>query len=196
MNWFKSLRKKPSTPPTKEAISTERTPTFFDEAASRFASRTPDRAFDHFTPRARQVLALARKEAERLTNNFVGTEHVLLGLIRLGQGAAADLLRSQGLNLEAARVEIEKYVGAGSRQVLPGPIPFTPRTKRILAFADQEAKACKHTYVGTEHLLLALMRDGDGVAARVLNKMNIDIQQMRQAILKHFEVTPPPQSGQ
>ena len=120
---------------------------------------------NNFTPRAQQVLALARKEADRFNHNYVGTEHLLLGLIKLGQGVAVNVLQKMGLDLETVRMEVEKQVGTGPDQKMIGNIPYTPRVKKVLALAAKEAKALNHTYVGTEHILLGLLREGDGVAA-------------------------------
>src|SRR3989454_3095566 len=142
---------------------------------------------NNFTPRAQQVLALARKEADRFNHNFVGTEHLLLGLIKLGQGVAVNVLQKLGLDLETVRMEVEKQVGTGPDQKMIGNIPYTPRVKKVLALAVKEAKALNHTYVGTEHILLGLLREGDGVAARVLKNLDVDIEQTRQEILKELE---------
>ncbi len=142
---------------------------------------------NNFTPRAQQVLALARKEADRFNHNFVGTEHLLLGLIKLGQGVAVQVLQKMGLDLETVRMEVEKQVGTGPDQKMIGNIPYTPRVKKVLALAAREAKALNHTYVGTEHILLGLLREGDGVAARVLKNLDIDIEQTRQEILKELD---------
>src|SRR5580692_1035246 len=144
-------------------------------------------AMNNFTPRAQQVLALARKEADRFNHNFVGTEHLLLGLIKLGQGVAVNVLQKMGLDLETVRMEVEKQVGTGPDQKMIGNIPYTPRVKKVLALAAKEAKALNHTYVGTEHILLGLLREGDGVAARVLKTLDIDIEQTRQEILKELD---------
>src|SRR3954463_4142384 len=146
-----------------------------------------DEAMNNFTPRAQQVLALARKEADRFNHNFVGTEHLLLGLIKLGQGVAVNVLQKMGLDLETVRMEVEKQVGTGPDQKMIGNIPYTPRVKKVLALAAKEAKALNHTYVGTEHILLGLLREGDGVAARVLKNLDIDIEQTRQEILKELD---------
>src|SRR5689334_3205627 len=146
-----------------------------------------DEAMNNFTPRAQQVLALARKEADRFNHNFVGTEHLLLGLIKLGQGVAVNVLQKLGLDLETVRMEVEKQVGTGPDQKMIGNIPYTPRVKKVLALAAKEAKALNHTYVGTEHILLGLLREGDGVAARVLKNMDVDIEQTRQEILKELD---------
>src|SRR6187549_161526 len=146
-----------------------------------------DEAMNNFTPRAQQVLALARKEADRFNHNFVGTEHLLLGLIKLGQGVAVNVLQKMGLDLETVRMEVEKQVGTGPDQKMIGNIPYTPRVKKVLALAAKEAKALNHTYVGTEHILLGLLREGDGVAARVLKNLDVDIEQTRQEILKELD---------
>ena len=142
---------------------------------------------NNFTPRAQQVLALARKEADRFNHNFVGTEHLLLGLIKLGQGVAVNVLQKLGLDLETVRMEVEKQVGTGPDQKMIGNIPYTPRVKKVLALAAKEAKQLNHTYVGTEHILLGLLREGDGVAARVLKNLAVDIEQTRQEILKELD---------
>jgi len=141
----------------------------------------------NFTPRAQQVLALARKEADRFNHNFVGTEHILLGLIKLGQGVAVNVLQKMGLDLDTVRLEVEKQVGTGPDQKMIGNIPYTPRVKKVLSLANKEAKALNHTYVGTEHLLLGLLREGDGVAARVLKNLEVDIEQTRQEILRELD---------
>ena len=146
-----------------------------------------DEALNNFTPRAQQVLALARKEADRLNHNFLGTEHLLLGLIKLGQGVAVNVLQRLGLDLETVRLEVEKKVGTGPDQKVIGNIPYTPRVKKVLSLAAKEAKALNHTYVGTEHILLGLLREGDGVAARVLKDLDVDIEQARQEVLKELD---------
>jgi ATP-dependent Clp protease ATP-binding subunit ClpC len=146
-----------------------------------------DEAMNNFTPRAQQVLALARKEADRFNHNFVGTEHLLLGLIKLGQGVAVNVLQKMGLDLETVRMEVEKQVGTGPDQKMIGNIPYTPRVKKVLALAAKEAKKLNHTYVGTEHILLGLLCEGDGVAARVLKNLDVDIEQTRQEILKELD---------
>src|SRR5881628_1099797 len=146
-----------------------------------------EEAMNNFTPRAQQVLALARKEADRFNHNFVGTEHLLLGLIKLGQGVAVNVLQKIGLDLETVRMEVEKLVGTGPDQKMIGNIPYTPRVKKVLSLAAKEAKGLNHTYVGTEHILLGLLREGDGVAARVLKNMDVDIEQTRQEILKELD---------
>ncbi|MFN9024990.1 MAG: Clp protease N-terminal domain-containing protein, partial [Akkermansiaceae bacterium] len=142
---------------------------------------------NNFTPRAQQVLALARKEADRFNHAYVGTEHLLLGLIKLGQGVAVNVLERMGLELDTVRVEVEKEVGSGPPQKSPGNIPYTPRVKKVLALSNKEAKALNHSYVGTEHLLLGLLREGEGVAARVLKRLDVDIQRTRNEILAEID---------
>ena len=146
-----------------------------------------DESMNNFTPRAQQVLALARKEADRFNHSFVGTEHLLLGLINLGQGVAVNVLQKMGLDLDTVRLEVEKQVGTGPDQKLAGNIPYTPRVKKVLELSKKEAKALHHTYVGTEHILLGLLREGEGVAARVLRNLDIDIDQCRQEILHELD---------
>src|SRR2546426_1192453 len=142
---------------------------------------------NNFTPRAQQVLALARKEADRFNHNYVGTEHLLLGLIKLGQGVAVNVLQKMGLDLETVRMEVEKQVGSGPETKLVGNVPYTPRVKKVLALAGKEAKALNHSYVGTEHILLGLLREGEGVAARVLKSLELDIERTRNEILKELD---------
>jgi ATP-dependent Clp protease ATP-binding subunit ClpC len=148
---------------------------------------------NNFTPRAQQVLALARKEADRFNHNYVGTEHLLLGLIKLGQGVAVNVLQKMGLDLETVRMEVEKQVGSGPETKMVGNIPYTPRVKKVLALAGKEAKALQHSYVGTEHILLGLLREGEGVAARVLKSLEIDIERTRNEILKELDPNFAPQ---
>ena len=155
-----------------------------------------DEAMSNFTPRAQQVLALARKEADRLNHNFLGTEHLLLGLIKLGQGVAVNVLQSMGIDLETVRMEVEKQVGTGPDQKMIGNIPYTPRVKKVIALAQKEAKNLNHTYVGTEHLLLGLLREGDGVAAKVLRALDVDIEEARQRVLKELDPNFAAQSGE
>ena len=142
---------------------------------------------NNFTPRAQQVLSLARKEADRFNHNYVGTEHLLLGLIKLGQGVAVSVLQKMGLDLETVRGAVEKQVGVGQEGKSGGSIPYTPRVKKVLALAGKEAKALNHSYVGTEHILLGLLREGEGVAARVLKSLEIDIERTRNEILKELD---------
>ncbi|MFK5924293.1 MAG: ATP-dependent Clp protease ATP-binding subunit [Verrucomicrobiota bacterium] len=142
---------------------------------------------NNFTPRAQQVLALARKEADRFNHNYVGTEHLLLGLIKLGQGVAVNVLQKMNLDLETVRLEVEKQVGNGPETKMVGNIPYTPRVKKVLALAGKEANALNHSYVGTEHILLGLLREGEGVAARVLKNLEVDIERTRNEILHELD---------
>lgn len=143
---------------------------------------------NNFTPRSQQVLALARKEAAGFHHNYVGTEHLLLGLIKLGQGVAVNVLQKMGLDLETVRRAVENQVGSGMEgQVNAINIPFTPRVKKVLNLAAKEAKALNHSYIGTEHILLGLLREGEGVAARVLQSLDIDIGRCRNEILADLD---------
>ncbi len=142
---------------------------------------------NNFTPRAQQVLALSRKEADRFHHNYVGTEHLLLGLINLGQGVAVNVLQKMGLDLLTVRTAVEKQVGSGPESKPSGNIPYTPRVKKVLALAGKEAKALNHSYVGTEHILLGLLREGEGVAARVLKSLDVDIERCRNEILAELD---------
>jgi ATP-dependent Clp protease ATP-binding subunit ClpC len=155
---------------------------------------------NNFTPRAQQVLALARKEADRFHHNYVGTEHILLGLIKLGQGVAVSVLQKMGLDLETVRAAVEKQVGTGQETKMQNSIPYTPRVKKVLALAGKEAKTLNHSYVGTEHILLGLLREGEGVAARVLKSLDIDIERTRNEILREldpqFSGSQPGESGE
>lgn len=142
---------------------------------------------NNFTPRAQQVLALARKEADRFNHNYIGTEHVLLGLIKLGQGVAVSVLQRMGLDLDSVRMEVEKEVGTGPDTKSSTNIPYTPRVKKVLALANKEAKQLNHSYVGTEHILLGLLREGEGMAARVLTSLNVDLQTTRNEVLAEID---------
>jgi ATP-dependent Clp protease ATP-binding subunit ClpC len=142
---------------------------------------------NNFTPRAQQVLQLARKEADRFNHNYVGTEHLLLGLIKLGQGVAVNVLQKMGLDLETVRMEVEKQVGSGPETKIVGNVPYTPRVKKVLALAGKEAKALSHSYVGTEHILLGLLKEGEGVAARVLKNLEVDIERTKNEIQKELD---------
>lgn len=139
--------------------------------------------FERFTEKAIKVIMLAQEEARRLGHNFVGTEQILLGLIGEGTGIAAKTLKSMGVNLKDARIEVEKIIGRGSGFVAVE-IPFTPRAKRVLELSWEEARQLGHNYIGTEHLLLGLIREGEGVAARVLENLGVDLAKVRQHIIR------------
>lgn len=149
--------------------------------------------FDRFTNRARQVIILARKEADRFNHNYIGTEHILLGLIKLGEGVAVNVLRRMGLDFETVRLEVEKAVGTGPETKMIGEIPLTSRAKKVIEYAVEEAKQLHHSYIGTEHLLLGLLREGEGVAARILKNLDINLDEVRAEILKELEsgIMPP-----
>ncbi|HEY5621962.1 MAG TPA: Clp protease N-terminal domain-containing protein, partial [Pontiella sp.] len=142
---------------------------------------------DNFTPRAQQVLQLARKEADRFNHGYVGTEHILLGLIALGHGVAVNALQALGIDLASVRMEVEKAVGTGPETKTIGNIPFTPRAKKVLALSASEARGLGHSYVGTEHILLGLLREGEGIAARVLENLGVDLDETRYEIMKTLD---------
>ena len=139
--------------------------------------------FERFTEKAIKVIMLAQEEARRLGHNFVGTEQILLGLIGEGTGVAAKVLKSMGVNLKDSRVEVEKIIGRGSGFVAVE-IPFTPRAKRVLELSLEEARQLGHNYIGTEHLLLGLIREGEGVAARVLENLGVDLSKVRTQVIR------------
>jgi Clp amino terminal domain, pathogenicity island component len=139
--------------------------------------------FERFTDRARRVVVLAQEEARSLDHNWLGTEHILLGLIREGEGIAAKALESLGISLDAVRQQVEEIIGRG-QQPPSGHIPFTPRTKKVLELALRESLQLGHNYIGTEHILLGLIREGDGVAAQVLVKLGADLNRVRQQAIQ------------
>ncbi|HJY97454.1 MAG TPA: Clp protease N-terminal domain-containing protein, partial [Streptosporangiaceae bacterium] len=139
--------------------------------------------FERFTDRARRVVALAQDEARRLNHDYIGTEHILLGLIHEGGGVAAGALESLGISLHVVRQEVEQIIGRG-RQAPSGPIPFTPRAKKVLELSLREALQIGHNYIGTEHILLGLIREGDGVAAQVLVKLGADLNRVRPRVIE------------
>ena len=143
--------------------------------------------FSNFTPRAQRVIQLARKEAERFNHPYVGTEHLLLGLIALGEGVAVTVLDRMGVSIEGVRLEVEQTVGQGPSTKQIGPLPFTPRSKKVLQLAMAEAQALNHTYVGTEHILLGLIHEGEGVAGQVLRNLNVDLDVARVEIMKELD---------
>ena len=138
--------------------------------------------FELFTDRARRVVVLATEEARLLNHNYVGTEHLLLGLIHEGEGVAAQALESLGISLEAARQQIEEIIGQG-QSAPSGHIRFTPRTKKVLELSHREARQLGHNYIGTEHILLGLIREGEGLAAQVLVKLGADLNRVRQQVV-------------
>lgn len=143
--------------------------------------------FDKFTNRAKQVIKLAKKEAQRLNHNYLGTEHVLLGLLKLGQGVAVNVLRNLNIDFETVRSEVEKLVGYGPEIQVYGDPALTGKVKKVFEYANEEAASLNHNYVGTEHLLLGLLRQTDGVAAQVLENLNVNLKEVRKEVLKELE---------
>src|SRR6266852_1902130 len=146
---------------------------------TRSVARMNDRdRFDRFTERARKVLSLAQEEAQRLQHNYIGTEHLLLGLVREGQGVAAKVLANLGVKLNQVRSAVEFIIGRGDRIVV-GEIGLTARAKKVIELAVDEARRLNHHYIGTEHLLLGLVREGEGIAAGVLESLGVNLEKVR-----------------
>src|ERR1700709_1513890 len=139
--------------------------------------------FERFTDRARRVVVLAQEEAKMLNHNYIGTEHILLGLIHEGEGVAAKALESLGISLDSVREQVQDIIGQGQQQPT-GHIPFTPRAKKVLELSLREALQLGHNYIGTEHILLGLIREGEGVAAQVLVKLGADLNKVRQQVIQ------------
>src|SRR6202051_484944 len=139
--------------------------------------------YERFTDRARKVMQLANQEAQRFNHEYVGTEHVLLGLIKEGSGVAANVLKNLDVDLRKIRNEVEKIVQAGPDMVTMGKLPQTPRAKKVIEYAIEEARNLNHNYVGTEHLLLGLLREQEGVAAQVLMNLNLKLDEVREEVL-------------
>ncbi|MEY2429249.1 MAG: hypothetical protein QOJ40_2134 [Verrucomicrobiota bacterium] len=175
--------------PTPKKVSSKEAPSLFGKlfSKSRECEIDLNEILGKLTPRAQRVLTLAREEAGRFNHNFLGTEHLLLGLIKLGQGIAFNVLQKLGLDFDTLRLEVEREIGTGPHQKMFGNILFTPRVKKALALAGQEAQELNHMCVGTEHILLGLLREGHGVAARVLKNFNIDIKKTREEILEEHD---------
>ena len=155
------------------------------------------KVFERFTDRARRVVVLAQEEARLLNHNYIGTEHILLGLIHEGEGVAAKALESLGISLEAVRSQVEEIIGQGGSSP-SGHIPFTPRAKKVLELSLREALQLGHNYIGTEHILLGLIREGEGVAAQVLVKLGADLSRVRQQVIQLLSgySGPGPQQGE
>ena len=139
--------------------------------------------FERFTDRARKVMALANQEAQRFNHEYIGTEHVLLGLVKEGSGVGANVLKNLDVDLRKVRLEVEKLVKAGPEMVTMGKLPQTPRAKKVIEYAIEEARNLNHNYVGTEHLLLGLLREHDGVAAQVLMNLGLKLEEVREEVL-------------
>src|SRR6187455_2700011 len=138
--------------------------------------------FDKFTERARRVLTLAQEEAHRFNHNYIGTEHILLGLVREGDGVAAKVLANLGVELNKVRSAVEFIIGRGDRTVA-GDIGLTPRAKKVIELAVDEARRLTHSYIGTEHLLLGLVREGEGIAAGVLESLGVSLEKVRAQVI-------------
>src|SRR5256714_9541523 len=138
--------------------------------------------FDKFTERARKVLQLAQEEAQRFNHNYIGTEHLLLGLVREGEGVAAKVLANLGVDLNKVRSAVEFIIGRGERTIT-GDIGLTPRAKKVIELSVEEARRLNHNYIGTEHLLLGLVREGEGIAAGVLESLGVSLERVRQQVI-------------
>jgi ATP-dependent Clp protease ATP-binding subunit ClpC len=147
--------------------------------------------FERFTERARQVVVFAQEEARALEHNYIGTEHILLGLLREEEGLAARVLEELDVSLEDVRGQVARIVGRGDEPTTGGQIPFTPRAKKVLELSLREALSLGHNYIGTEHVLLGLVREGQGVAARILLDLGADAERTRNAVIGKLSVGPP-----
>src|SRR6188472_2778340 len=141
--------------------------------------------YERFTDRARKVMQLANQEAQRFNHEYIGTEHILLGLVKEGSGVAANVLKNLDIDLRKIRLEVEKIVqtGPGGDQVVLGKLPHTPRAKKVIEYSVEEARNLNHNYVGTEHLLLGLLREQEGVAAQVLMNLGLKLEDVREEVL-------------
>src|SRR5262245_10753478 len=139
--------------------------------------------YERFTDRARKMIQLANQEAQRFNHNYIGTEHILLGLIKEGAGVAANVLKNLDIDLRKVRLEIEKIVQTGPEVVATGKLPQTPKAKKVIEYSIEEARNLGHNYVGTEHLLLGLLREEEGVAAQVLMNLGLKLEDVRQEVL-------------
>ena len=148
--------------------------------------------FDRFTDRARKVMGLARQEAQRFNHDYIGTEHILLGLVQEGSGVAASVLKNLDIDLKKIRQEVEKLVSTGTTMVTVGQLPFTPRAKKVLELSLEEASNLGHTYIGTEHLLLGLIRESEGIAAQVLRNLKVKVEDVREEVLELLGADPVP----
>ncbi|MBT7170957.1 MAG: NDP-hexose 4-ketoreductase, partial [Phycisphaerales bacterium] len=139
--------------------------------------------FERFTERARKVRSLANQEAQHFNHEYIGTEHILLGLVKEGSGVGANVLKRLGVELHKVRMEVEKLVKPGPDMVTMGKLPHTPRAKKVFEYSIEEARALNHNYVGTEHLLLGLLRESEGIAAQVLLNLGIRLDEVRDEVL-------------
>jgi ATP-dependent Clp protease ATP-binding subunit ClpA len=152
--------------------------------------------YERFTDRARKVMQLANQEAQRFNHEYIGTEHILLGLVKEGSGVAANVLKNLDIDLRKIRLEVEKIVqhGPGGEQVVMGRLPHTPRAKKVIDYSVEEARNLNHNYVGTEHLLLGLLREQEGVAAQILMNLGLKLEDVREEVLNLLGATPPKHS--
>src|SRR3989475_9387652 len=141
------------------------------------------RMYERFTDRARKVMQLANQEAQRFNHEYIGTEHILLGLVKEGSGVAANVLKNLDIDLRKIRLEVEKIVQSGPDMVTMGKLPQTPRAKKVIEYSIEEARNLNHNYVGTEHLLLGLLREQEGVAAQVLMNLGLKLEDVREEVL-------------
>lgn len=185
MNWLKNIWTALSEPLPRH--ETTGRPTLVERKPSPASQPQPEETTGNFTVPAQETLALAQKEAHQLNHNFVGAEHLLLGLLAQEQSIAFNVLRKAGLDGEKLRKEVKDYVGTGPGQRLTGYTPYTPRVKKVLALAAKEARTLNHTYVGTEHILLGLLREADNVAARILQNHDLNLEQTRREVLKELD---------
>src|SRR4051794_4822688 len=146
--------------------------------------------YERFTDRARKVMQLANQEAQRLNHEYIGTEHILLGLVKEGSGVAANVLKNLDVDLRKIRLEVEKLVQSSPEVGTPGKLPQTPRAKKVIEYSIEEARNLNHNYVGTEHLLLGLLREQEGVAAQVLMNLGLRLEDVREEVLKQTAQVP------
>ena len=153
--------------------------------------------YERFTDRARKVMQLANQEAQRFNHEYIGTEHILLGLVKEGSGVAANVLKNLDVDLRKIRLEVEKIVqtGPGGDQVVLGKLPHTPRAKKVIEYSVEEARNLNHNYVGTEHLLLGLLREQEGVAAQVLMNLGLKLEDVREEVMNLLGCTGHPESA-
>src|SRR5437016_1026818 len=142
-----------------------------------------DNMFERFTDRARKVMALANQEAQRFNHEYIGTEHILLGLVKEGSGVGANVLKNLDVDLRKVRLEVEKLVKSGPDMVTMGKLPQTPRAKKVIEYAIEEARNLNHNYVGTEHLLLGLVREDEGLASQILLNLDVTVEAVRDEVL-------------
>ena len=154
--------------------------------------------YERFTDRARKVMQLANQEAQRFNHEYIGTEHILLGLVKEGSGVAANVLKNLDIDLRKIRLEVEKIVqhGPGGEQVVMGRLPHTPRAKKVIDYSVEEARNLNHNYVGTEHLLLGLLREQEGVAAQVLMNLGLKLEDVREEVLNLLGHNMPANEGE